>query len=320
MAGAAHALQECIDGARRADLANQIHIADVDAELQGGGRHQHLQFAALQPLLGMQAPFLGKTAVMGGDILLAQPLGQMPGHAFDQPSRVDEHQRRAVLADQFGQAIIDLRPHLAGHHRLERRRRQFQRQIASAHMAAVDDGAAVRVRVAGADQEACRFCDRVLGGRQADPRQVSARECLQPLQRQRQMRAALVAGNRVNFIDDHRPAGGEHGPARLRSQQNVQRLRGRHDDVRRFAPHSGALRLRGIAAAHSRADGDVGQVQGRQFFANARERRLEIALYVVRQRFQRRHVNDSGLIRQPALQTLPDQPVDRRQECSEGLA
>ena len=59
MAGAAHALQERIDGARRAYLANQIHIADVDAELQGRGRHQYLQFAALQPLLRMQAPFLG---------------------------------------------------------------------------------------------------------------------------------------------------------------------------------------------------------------------------------------------------------------------
>ena len=244
----------------------------------------------------------------------------MPGHAFDQPPRVDEHQRRAVLADQLGQTIIDLRPYLTGHHRLERRRRQFQGQVAGAHMAAVDDGAAVHGRVNGAGQEACRFFDRILGGRQTDPRQRSARERLQSLQRQCQVCAALVAGNRVNLIDDHRPARGKHGPARLRSQQNVQRLRGRHDDVRRFAPHSGALRLRRIAAAHGRANGHVGQVEGGQFFANARERRLEIALYVVRQRLQRRHIDDPGLIRQPAFQTLPDQPVDCRQECSKGLA
>ena len=52
------ALQEGVDGARRADLTDQIHIADVDAELERGGRDQHLQLAALQALLRVEAPLL----------------------------------------------------------------------------------------------------------------------------------------------------------------------------------------------------------------------------------------------------------------------
>ncbi len=34
------------------NLAHQIHIADVDAQLEGGRRNEHLQLAALEALLG----------------------------------------------------------------------------------------------------------------------------------------------------------------------------------------------------------------------------------------------------------------------------
>ena len=108
MPGASHALQEGVDGSRRADLAHEIDIADVDAELERGRRHQRLQLAALQALLRVQAPILRKTAVMRGDMLLAHPLRQMPRHALGQPARVHEHQRGAVLADELGQPVVDL--------------------------------------------------------------------------------------------------------------------------------------------------------------------------------------------------------------------
>ena len=54
VAGAADALQEAGDRARRAELAHQIDVADVDAEFERGGRHQRLQLAVLQPLLGVE--------------------------------------------------------------------------------------------------------------------------------------------------------------------------------------------------------------------------------------------------------------------------
>ena len=77
MAGAADALQEARDRARRAELADQIDVADVDAELERGGRDQRLQLAALEPLLGVEPLFLGEAAVVRGDMLLAEPLRQL---------------------------------------------------------------------------------------------------------------------------------------------------------------------------------------------------------------------------------------------------
>ena len=66
VAGAPDPLQEARDRARRAELADQIDVADVDAELERGGRDQRLQLAALQPLLGVEPLLLGEAAVMRG--------------------------------------------------------------------------------------------------------------------------------------------------------------------------------------------------------------------------------------------------------------
>ena len=55
MARPADPLQERIDRAGRAELAHQVDVADVDAELERCGRDQHLQLAALQALLRVEA-------------------------------------------------------------------------------------------------------------------------------------------------------------------------------------------------------------------------------------------------------------------------
>jgi len=57
---------------------------------------------------------------MCGEVLFAQTLGQMPRSTLGKPARFDKHQSRAVFADELGQALIDLGPHLTRHHRLER--------------------------------------------------------------------------------------------------------------------------------------------------------------------------------------------------------
>ena len=51
VAGAADALQGDGDGARRADLADQIDGADIDAEFERSGGDDGAQFAVLQALL-----------------------------------------------------------------------------------------------------------------------------------------------------------------------------------------------------------------------------------------------------------------------------
>ena len=222
-----------------------------------------------------------------------------------------------MLRHQQRQSIIDLRPNLARHHRLERRRWDLQRQVAPPNVAAIDDGAARRVR---AGQEPSNFLDRLLRGRQTYPGQCAPGQGLQALQRQRQMRAALVAGDGVNFIDDHGTAGREHVAAGLRAQQDVQGFRCGHHDVRRPTPHAGAFRLRRVAGAHHRTNLDVGQTQGHQLFANAVQRRLEIALDVVRQCLQGRNVHHARLVRQRRFESLLHQLIDGRQKRRKGLA
>ncbi len=91
---------------------------------------------------------------------------------------------------------------------------------------------------------------------------LAAGEGLEPLQRQRQVRAALAAGQRVDLVHDHRARGGEHVAAGLGAQQDVQRLRRRHHDVRRLAAHARALGLRRVAGAHEGADLDLRQAEG----------------------------------------------------------
>jgi hypothetical protein len=66
MPRAPDALQQARDRARRAELAHQIDIADVDAELERCGRDQRLQRTGFQPLFGVEALLLGETAVMRG--------------------------------------------------------------------------------------------------------------------------------------------------------------------------------------------------------------------------------------------------------------
>ena len=64
-----------------------------------------------------------------------------------------------------------------------------------------------------ADQQPGDGLDRALGGRQADPLHRLRGQVLQPLQGQRQVRAALVARDRVDLVDDDRADRSQHRPA-----------------------------------------------------------------------------------------------------------
>src|ERR1700761_673382 len=104
------ALQERCDRTRRTELAHQIDVADVDPELERRSRDQHAQFAALQALLRIEAIFFRETAVMRGDRFLAETLGKMARGTFGHTSRVDEYERRPMLRDEFGEAVVHAFP------------------------------------------------------------------------------------------------------------------------------------------------------------------------------------------------------------------
>jgi hypothetical protein len=179
--------------------------------------------------------------------------GQTLGHA----AGVHEDEGRTVLLD----LARDLREHLAHllarSDRLELAARQHDLEIEGPAMAHVDDRAArlaLRVDPIGpdTDEELRNALDRTLRRREPDPRRRLIAERLEPLERKGEMGAALVAGQRVDLVDDDRP----HGPQDLapprRGQQEVERLGGRHEDLRRGLHERRPGGRRGIPAAQGR--------------------------------------------------------------------
>ena len=83
-----------------------------------------------------------QAAVVRGDRVVAEPLGEQMRDALGHAPRVDEHERGAVRADVRGDGVEHLAELLARRHRLELTRRQLDGDVERAPVADVDDGAA----------------------------------------------------------------------------------------------------------------------------------------------------------------------------------
>jgi hypothetical protein len=59
--------------------------------------------------------------VVRGHRAFVEAFAQVPGDTFRHAPGVDENQGSAVGADERCQPVVDLRPHLARHHRFQRR-------------------------------------------------------------------------------------------------------------------------------------------------------------------------------------------------------
>ncbi len=322
VAGTAGPLQKRRDRPGRAELADQLDLADVDPELERCGRHHGFEFAPLQPLLGGKPAFLGHAAVMRGDRLLAETLREFAGDPLGHAAGVDEDERRAMALDQLRQAPVDLGPHFVGHHRLERGVRRLDAEVARPLVSGVDDRDVRRGRPvrSGARQKAGDGADRVLRRRESDAQQPVAAEGGEALERQGEVRAALVRREGMDLVDDDRAGRRQHLAAGLRAQEDVERFRRRHHDVRRPAMHARTLRRAGVAGSDPRADLDVGQAAATEFGPDARERRLEIAMDVVGQRFERRNIDDLGRFGERSFEALAYQVVERGKEGRQRFA
>jgi hypothetical protein len=173
-------------------------------------------------------------SVVGGHLVLAQPLAQLVGHPFGQLSGVDEHQRRSMARDVGGDTVEDLVELIAGDGRLELAVGQLQRQIEAAPMPAVDDGGE---RLTRSHQQASRRLGRLDRRREADTDGRTPGDGLEPLEREREVRAPLVAGQGVDLVDDDRLHRGEGGPRPFGGQVQVQRFGRGDEEVRRPADH-----------------------------------------------------------------------------------
>ena len=154
-----------------------------------------------------------------------------------------------------------------------------------------------------AGDEAADLRERALRRREADALEGALDEALEPLQRQREVRSALRPCDRVHLVEDHRldPA---QRLARLRGEEQEERLGRRDEDVRRRLLHPTPLVCRRVAGA----DPD------RELGAEPRERAPQVALDVVVQRLQRRDVQEPE-----PLAGRRVQPVDPDQERGERL-
>jgi hypothetical protein len=193
-------------------------------------------------------------------------------------------------------------------------------------VADVDDpagGLAVGLRTPGArthEQPGDRL-DRALRRRQADADGALRAQCLEPLQREREVRAAFVAGDGVDLVHDQRPHAPQPLAATLGGHQEIQRLRGRDQEVRRPPDHGRALGWRRVAAAHEHADLRRGQPQLERHVADLGQRLLEVLLNVDAERLERRDVDDVGLLVEGPLRLeLPVEAIDEDEEGRERLA
>ena len=72
MSGAPDTLQEARDRMRRTQLAYEVNFADIDAELERGGRHHRLQRAVLETPFGVKPLLFGEAAVMRSHAVFAE--------------------------------------------------------------------------------------------------------------------------------------------------------------------------------------------------------------------------------------------------------
>ena len=321
VARATDALEQRRDRARRAELDHEIDGADIDSELERGGRDRALDLTVLELLLGREAQRARHRAVMRDDVLLAEPLLERRGYALDEPPRIDEHDRRAMLRDELRDPVVHAPELLVARDRGELVIGDLDREIDLALVTAIDD---VRHRPPRADQEARDHLDRTLrrGQANADRRLAAGvkHEPIQALEREREMRAALVAGDRVNLVDDDRLHPRERLATLHGGEQDEQRLGRGDQDVRRMLREPRAFADRRVAGA--RRDLDIGKLDA--FLGGARgqltERRFEVAMDIVRERLERRDVEDLGPRFERAFEPSPDQLIEAHQERGERLA
>ena len=199
VAGAADPLEAARDGLRRLDLDDEVDGAHVDPELERGGGDEARDVALLQELLDLDPLLARERAVVGARDLALGQLVQAEREALGEAAVVDEDDRGAVLPHELEERRVDRRPDRVALARL-------------AHVLERDDDAEVellaRARIDELDRpaagdEAADLLERALGGREADALEGLAHEPLEPLEAERQVRAALRAGDGVHLVHDH---------------------------------------------------------------------------------------------------------------------
>ena len=234
--GPADALQAAGDRLRALDLDHEVDCAHVDSELERRRGHETRDLTALQQLLDLDPLLARQRAVVGSCELALGELVQTQGEALGQAPVVDEDDRRAVRLDELEQGRIDRRPDRAA-------RDLDPGPISTPSASTGTDSEAVlcssrmsstgtttsrssSLRVPASTRVISRpvpATKRPISRAAAASRKTDALErlgvrALEPLEREREVRAALRAGDGMHLVEDQRLDPAEH-LATLRGQQ-----------------------------------------------------------------------------------------------------
>ena len=157
-------LQPARDRLRRLDLDHEVDRAHVDAQLERRGGDQARDLAALEQLLDLDALLARQRAVVGARDLFLGQVVEAQREPLREAAVVDEHDRRAVRADELQDLRVDRRPDrlllLRLAHVVER---HDHLQVELLRPARVD-----QLDLAPAGDESADLFERPLGRRQAD--------------------------------------------------------------------------------------------------------------------------------------------------------
>ena len=266
---------------------------------------------------------LGQAAVVGHDRLLAEAVGHLPRHALDEAACVDEDQRGLVGLHELSNIVERLTPHLVGRYGAQLVFGEPQLQVHRPPVAGVDDRAlcvAGGIDVRAADQEPRDLVDGPLGGGQPDSRDRVVRKLAQALHGKAQVGAALVSSDGVQLVEDEGPDAPEALASALRREQDVERLGGRDQYVRRPLGHRLPLFGRRVAGPHRDANLLQRRALGLGQGGDLRQRLREVATDVVGQRLERGYVDHLGALGQAAIEASAHEAVDAGHEGCKRLA
>ncbi len=242
----------------------------------------------------------------------AQAAAQSMRNPLRQTPRVDKNNRCPMCEYQFGKPVIHLIPHLCACHRAQNVSRNLDMKL---HLAPVPDIHNLRVR----PEQASHLFNRLHRRREPDPLRSLCRQRIQPRQRQRQVRSALVVSHRMNLIDNERRRALQHMARPLRRQQNEKRFRRGHQDVWRLLQHPRAVRHRRVAGSYS---GPNRRQLHAFFFGQLRdlgEWDLQVPVHVIAERLERRHVDHVRRVLQRLCARRANQLIDTDEKRRERL-
>src|SRR6202030_2317114 len=165
----------------------------------------------------------------------------------------------------------------------------FDREVKCALMADLDDNG---IGTATASEEMVNQFDWFLRGGEADAHWRTIGKRFEPFERKREVRAALIVRDGVNFIDDHSLDGFQNLATFRGGEQNVERFGRGDEDVRRTLEHFAALVHQRVASAHGGANLGHQKTSFGGELQNFAERNFEIFLNVVAKGFYGRYVQN----------------------------